>query len=73
MKCHCGGEAIAHGDENPFKVGAFHCDACGCCMYEDGTNRVGHPGCGGYHAEAVEFEVVAVEESPTPKRRARRS
>lgn len=44
MKCHCGGELIAH--EGGIKDGTFHCNACGCCMTPDGENRANHPGCG---------------------------
>ncbi len=27
----CKGELIKHGDENPEKAGAYHCNACGTC------------------------------------------
>ena len=46
MKCpHDGAELIEHGADNPFKAGAFHCNACGCCMYADGSRRDGNAGC----------------------------
>ena len=44
MKCHCGGDLIAHEDGE--KAGTFHCNNCGCCMSEDGEQRPGHSGCG---------------------------
>ena len=28
---NCNGVLIEHGDENPFKIGAKHCDNCGIC------------------------------------------
>ena len=27
----CQGELIDHGDENPYKKGAHHCNSCGSC------------------------------------------
>lgn len=36
---NCGGELIPHeGTDNPFKVGAEHCNACGGCFI-DGKQR----------------------------------
>lgn len=29
---NCHGELIKHGDENPFKAGASHCNKCGICF-----------------------------------------
>lgn len=43
-RCHCGGTLVPHGDANPFKAGASHCDRCGCCL-RDGEIRDGHRGC----------------------------
>ncbi len=28
---HCKGELVKHGDENPHKAGAYHCNNCGTC------------------------------------------
>ena len=28
---NCNGELIKHGDANPHKAGAYHCDQCGIC------------------------------------------
>lgn len=40
----CHDELIKHGDENPFKVGAWHCNGCGAC-WASGFKRMrdGHP------------------------------
>jgi ribosomal protein L37AE/L43A len=27
----CNAPLVKHGDENPFKAGAWHCDNCGTC------------------------------------------
>ncbi len=27
----CNGELVKHGDANPYKRGAYHCDKCGTC------------------------------------------
>lgn len=35
-KCpNCGGALVEHGPENPYKTGAWHCDACGICWAPD--------------------------------------
>ncbi len=31
----CNGELIAHGYDNAFKAGAYHCDVCGTCWAHD--------------------------------------
>lgn len=41
---HCNGEMVKHGDGNPAKAGAWHCDGCGCC-FKGRTVREGHPPC----------------------------
>ena len=28
---NCKGELVKHGDENPHKAGAYHCNQCGVC------------------------------------------
>jgi ribosomal protein L37AE/L43A len=27
----CNGELVKHGDANPYKAGAYHCNDCGTC------------------------------------------
>lgn len=42
----CHGTLVAHGDDNlnPYKRGAYHCEACGVCWEHDLRNaRLGHP------------------------------
>lgn len=31
----CKAELVQHGDENPFKAGAWHCNECGACWQPD--------------------------------------
>lgn len=57
MKCHCGGDTIAHSGQ---KDGTFHCNDCGCCMTADGLNREGHSGCG----------MTGLEKEKRPRRKA---
>lgn len=41
---HCQGPLTAHGDANPHKVGALHCNQCGTCWNTDLESvRDGHP------------------------------
>lgn len=65
MICHCGSEMTAHGDENPFKVGAHHCDACGCCLLEDGTPREGHGPCAAHVPSSGGGAVSSASAAPT--------
>lgn len=41
---HCKAEMVKHGDANPFKAGAWHCNACGCC-FKGRELREGHSAC----------------------------
>lgn len=67
MICHCGSEMTAHGDENPFKIGAHHCDSCSCCLLEDGSPRAGHNPCAAFVPSPGEaLTERAVVESPPP-------
>lgn len=41
---NCKAELVKHGDANPFKIGAWHCDGCGSCWAPGmRTMRTGHP------------------------------
>jgi len=31
----CNGPLVEHGDDNPLKAGAYHCDHCGICWAHD--------------------------------------
>jgi hypothetical protein len=44
-KCpSCGGKLVAHGPENPYKAGSWHCNDCGSCWAPGlREQREGHP------------------------------
>lgn len=65
MKCpHCKTKLIPHDAASGAKVGAVHCDGCGCCFLEDGeTPRPGVPVCDKAPPEATDFNVGEVIES----------
>ena len=60
MNCHCGRRMKAHGEANPFKVGAHHCNECGCCLVENGQPREGTNGCANWEP------VKATQTTTTP-------
>jgi hypothetical protein len=70
MNCpHCHVRMIDHGDANPHKAGAHHCNTCGCCLLADGSIREGHAPCRNYVAPKVRarpVEAVPPAESPRP-------
>ena len=41
---NCRGELIKHEGDNPFKVGAWHCDSCGGCFVRHGSAWQLRPG-----------------------------
>jgi hypothetical protein len=43
---HCKGELLRHGEANPYKAGAWHCNGCGCCFLPGIRElRAGHMSC----------------------------
>jgi len=72
MKCpHCDTELTPHDAQTGVKVGAQHCNGCGCCFLSDGqTPREGVPMC---ERAQVKQTSPSAEPEPAPEPPARRS